>query len=56
MAKSWISSTFQYDLLASETAQGGGFYQTRAKIVTIGVINTPTLLSIRQEAIGWQTK
>jgi hypothetical protein len=42
MAKSWISSTFQYDLLASETAQGGDFYQMGVEMMTFGVINTST--------------
>jgi hypothetical protein len=42
MAKSWVSSTFQYDLSASETAQGGDFYQMGVKMMTFGVINSST--------------
>jgi hypothetical protein len=42
MAKSWVSSTFQYDLLASETAHGGDFYQMGVKMMTFGVINSST--------------
>jgi hypothetical protein len=37
-----ISSTFQYDLVASETVQGGDFYQMGVKMMTFGVINSST--------------